>query len=112
MDDKITLKLFRFDPTRDAYPYYEHHSVPFKPHMRVLDVLNHLYEQSDVEIGYRWYCGTKKCGECAMMVNGRPLLSCWEPALEQMTCEPLANFPVIRDLVVDTAPYEQVILRL
>ena len=110
--DEIRLRLFRFDPTRDETPYYEEHSIPRKPRMRVLDVLNHVYESSDVDIGYRWYCGTKKCGECAMMVNGEAMLSCWEPAVAEMTCEPLANFPVIRDLVVDTAPYEQVIMSL
>ena len=32
--------------------------------------------------------------------------------VDEMTCEPLTNFPVIRDLVVDTAPYEQVIMKL
>ena len=110
--DTIKLRLFRFDPTRDETPAYEEHLIPRTPRMRVLDALNHVYEKSDVDLGYRWYCGTKKCGECALTVNGRPMLSCWEPAVDEMTCEPLTNFPVIRDLVVDTAPYEQVIMKL
>lgn len=110
--DDVKLRLFRFDPSRDEAPYYEVHSVPRRPHMRVLDVLNQVYEEGDDSLAHRWYCGTKKCGECAVTVNGQPLLSCWEPAADEMTCEPLANFPVIRDLVVDTAPYEQVIMGL
>ena len=110
--DEIKLRLFRFDPTRDELPYYEEHNVARQPHMRVLDALNQVYQENDVEVAYRWYCGTKKCGECAIMVNGKPLLSCWEPAVAEMTCEPLANFPVIRDLVVDTAAYEKIIVGL
>ena len=108
----IKLKLFRFDPWIDEHPRYESHNVPYRKHIRVLDVLNRVYEESDDSPAYRWYCGIKKCGECAVTVNGVPMLSCWEPPTEEMVCEPLANFPIIRDLVVDTAPYEQVVMGL
>ncbi len=102
----ITLRLFRYDPGSDDVPRYDTHTVPRTPHMRVLDALNHVYDKADVPIAHRWYCGTKKCGECALTVNGTPMLSCWEAAEDTMTCEPLANFPILRDLAVDTAPAE------
>jgi len=88
----VSLRLFRFDPASDAGPRYETYSVPGAPHMRVLDALNHVYDEIGVPLAYRWYCGTKKCGECAVTVNGRPMLGCWEPASPEMTVEPLTNF--------------------
>jgi succinate dehydrogenase/fumarate reductase iron-sulfur protein len=78
--------------------------------MRVLDVLNYVYDQLDVPIAYRWFCGTKKCGECAITVDGKPTLACWEEARDHMTCDPLTNFPIIRDLVVDRVGQETVVL--
>src|SRR5258708_8162180 len=45
------------------------------------------------------------CGSCGMMVNGTPKLSCsaflrdyWP---KPVTVQPLNNFPIIRDLVID-----------
>ncbi len=108
----VKLRLFRYDPSTGEAPRHETFSVPRKPYMRVLDVLNHVYDELEVGLAYRWYCGTKKCGECAVTVNGEPMLACWEPAVEEMTIEPLANFPIVRDLVVDPAPYERVIMAL
>ncbi len=109
---EITVRVFRFDPERDDAPRYEVHRVPRRPHMRVLDALNHVYEEASDSLAHRWYCGTKKCGECGLSVNGAAQLGCWEPALDDMRCEPLTNFPIVRDLVVDTAPYERLIMEL
>ena len=110
--NEITVRVFRYDPERDDAPRYEVHRMPRRPHMRVLDALNHVYEEAPDSLAHRWYCGTKKCGECALSVNGAPQLGCWEPALDDMVCEPLTNFPIIRDLVVDTAPYERLVMEL
>ncbi len=110
--DEVKLRLFRYDPSVDEVPRYEDFTVPYKPYMRVVDVLNYVYDELEIGLAHRWYCGVKRCGECAVTVNGEPLLGCWEPAVEKMTVEPLANFPIIRDLVVDAAPYEQTIMDL
>jgi succinate dehydrogenase/fumarate reductase iron-sulfur protein len=110
---EIRVRLFRYDPSADENPRYEIFSVPKRPDMRVLDALNHIYNLEETgAVAYRWYCGTKKCGECGITVNGRAMLGCWEPTTEEMTIEPLANFPIIRDLVVDTEPYEKLLIKL
>jgi fumarate reductase (CoM/CoB) subunit B len=109
----IKVRLFRYDPSTDERPRYEIFTVPRKSDMRILDALNYIYNLEERgAVAYRWYCGTKKCGECGITVNGRAMLGCWEPATAEMTLEPLANFPIIRDLVVDTEPYEKLLLRL
>lgn len=104
--DTVTAKIYRFDPTVDRAPYYETYRVPYTKWMRVLDVLIHISETLNVEYAHRWYCGVKKCGTCAVRVNGREVLSCWEPAQPDMVIEPLRHLPVVRDLIVDREPYE------
>jgi fumarate reductase iron-sulfur subunit len=49
------------------------------------------------------------CGSCGMMINGDPKLTCatflTDLAPGPVRIEPLANFPVIRDLVVDLTDF-------
>ena len=54
----------------------------------------------------RWEhsCLQKKCGACAMVINGRPRLACdarLSECGEMIRLEPLRKFPVVADLVVD-----------
>ncbi len=57
----------------------------------------------------RWEnsCLQKKCGACAMVIDGRPRLACQAKLVdflgkvEALTIEPLRKFPVVADLVVD-----------
>ena len=110
--DTIRVRLRRFDPTRDEAPYFEEFQVPWSRLMRVLDVLNHIVEDQEEDLGHRWYCGTKKCGTCAVRVNGREVLACWEPAEPVMEIEPLRHAPVLRDLAVDRTAYEETVARM
>ena len=52
------------------------------------------------------------CGTCAVRMNGREVLACWEAVEPAMTIEPLRNLPIIRDLVVDRGVYEDKVARL
>jgi succinate dehydrogenase/fumarate reductase iron-sulfur protein len=106
-DETVHLRIARFDPGDDEETYYEDFDVPVIRDMRILDALDYVYSQLSHEFAFRWYCGTKRCGQCAVMVNGRPQLACWEPVQEEMTVEPLRHFPVIRDLVVDFSENEE-----
>ena len=54
----------------------------------------------------RWECSCmqKKCGACAMLIDGRPRLACDEKLAdhgERIRLEPLKKFPPVADLVVD-----------
>jgi fumarate reductase (CoM/CoB) subunit B len=81
--------------------------VPYQKWMRVLDALNWIAENDAPDLAYRWLCGSKMCGTCAVRMNGREVLACWEAVEPDMTIEPLRNMPVIRDLVVDRAPLDR-----
>lgn len=74
-------------------------------------------EGREVELPIRWECSClqKKCGACAMVINGRPRLACDTELREfgkkrkgnsgdqmgEIRLEPLHKFPVVADLIVD-----------
>ena len=105
MPDEITITVSRFDPDKDSAPRRQSYRIPFKKDMVVLDALNYIKANVDGSISYRWSCRMGICGSCGMMVNGYPKLTCsaflrdYHP--RPVVIEPLANFPVIRDLVID-----------
>src|SRR5581483_7263402 len=86
--------------------------VPYRKWMRVLDALNWIAENAATDLAFRWFCGSKMCGTCALRMNGREVLACWEAVEPVMVIEPLRNLPVVRDLVVDRAPYERKVAQL
>ena len=56
------------------------------------------------KIAYKLNCLQKKCGACAMLINGKPALACGVRLKEcgtKIRLEPLKKFPVVEDLIVD-----------
>ena len=80
------------------------YQVPFHQDWVVLDALNYIKDQVDGTLTYRWSCRMGVCGSCGMMVNGDPKLTCaafLKDYSGPIRVEPLTNFPVIRDLVIN-----------
>jgi fumarate reductase (CoM/CoB) subunit B len=109
--DTLNIKLIRRDATESSV-YIEEFAVPYQKWMRVLDALNWISENEAPDLAYRWFCGSKMCGTCAVRMNGREVLACWEAVEPVMTIEPLRNLPVVRDLIVDRSPYEKKVASL
>lgn len=75
-----------------------------------LTTLNEQFPLTDIDgnsaVPIRWECNClqRKCGACAMIINGRPRLAC-DARLSEfkgiIRLEPLKKFPVVQDLVVD-----------
>ncbi len=100
----VTAKIFRYNPKADLYPRYQTYEVPIEERMMVLHVLKEIYENQDRTIAFRYFsCGHKFCNSCMMMINGQAKHACMAvvTAGDKITLEPLAGFPIIRDLVVD-----------
>jgi fumarate reductase iron-sulfur subunit len=116
MADSITLKVSRFRPDTDAGPHWQEYDVPLRKEWTVLDGLNHVKNEVDTTLSFRWSCRMGICGSCGMNVDGEPKLTCgtflsdYEPG--PITIEPLANFPVIRDLVVDLTDFMEKLPRV
>ena len=105
-DKRVTIQATRYDPEKDSAPHLQSYEIPFSDDsMVVLDALNYIKANVDGSLSYRWSCRMGICGSCGMMVNGTPKLTCnaflrdyWP---RPIIVEPLNNFPVIRDLVID-----------
>jgi fumarate reductase (CoM/CoB) subunit B len=108
--DTVAVRVLRFAP--EAGAQLQEFKVPYQRAMRVLDALNWIAENAALDLAYRWFCGSKMCGTCAVRMNGREVLACWEAVEPEMTIEPLRNLPVLRDLVVDRAPFERKVAEL
>src|SRR5262245_27744690 len=101
----IDLEVFRYHPEKDNEGRFQTYTVPFRADWVVLDALNYIKDTMDGTLTYRWSCRMGVCGSCGMMVNGEPKLTCaaflkhYYP--NKIRVEPLANFPVLRDCVVN-----------
>jgi fumarate reductase iron-sulfur subunit len=98
----IRLEILRYNPEQDAEPRWQAYSVPCEEEWVVLDALNHVKDHLDTTLSYRWSCHMAVCGSCGMMINGEPMLACkafLRDCPDQIRVEPLANFPIERDLV-------------
>jgi succinate dehydrogenase/fumarate reductase iron-sulfur protein len=111
-NESITIELYRWDPSEGSEARFEQFKVPKVRGMRIMDALEHIYSSQSETFAYRWFCGTKRCGMCAVSVNGKPRLAFWEPAEARMRIEPLAHFPIVRDLVVDFEANERALTAL
>src|SRR6266702_1915133 len=75
-EETIRLEVTRYRPGHDNEPRIESFAVPYEKDWVVLDALNHIKDQMDGSLTYRWSCRMGVCGSCGMMVNGVPRLTC------------------------------------
>ena len=85
---------------------YEAFEVPRRPSQTVLDVVTHIQRHLDRTLSYRFACRVGMCGSCAMTVNGAARWTCRThvdkvAADGRLRIGPLANLPVVKDLVAD-----------
>jgi succinate dehydrogenase / fumarate reductase iron-sulfur subunit len=78
--------------------------VPVRSGTTVLEALRWIQRHLDATLALRHSCLHASCGTCGVQVNGREALGCVTPVDDlgaTITVEPLANIPVLTDLVVD-----------
>jgi fumarate reductase iron-sulfur subunit len=86
--------------------HYQTFEVPRLESQTVLDVVTYIQRVLDPTLAYRYACRVGMCGSCAMSVNGRARWTCRTHVSrvaegDRVEIAPLANLPVIRDLVTD-----------
>ena len=100
----LEFEILRYNPDQDDAPYYQTYEVPCQEEWVILDAINYIKDNLDRSLSYRWSCHMAVCGSCGLMVNGEATLSCHAFVREmpdKIRIEPLSNFPVARDLIVD-----------
>jgi fumarate reductase iron-sulfur subunit len=102
-----TLRVFRWSEGGDDR--FDEFEVTAGPETTVLDALVDAQRTRDATLAFRYACRVGMCGSCAMVVNGRERWACRTrlAALDAstVTVRPLYHLPLIRDLVVDMAPF-------
>jgi len=103
----MVLKVFRWSPGfRERVQRFW---VPAREGMTVLDALVDAQRRLDPTIAFRYACRVGMCGSCAMVINGRERWACRTRLASlrpgPVSVRPLYHFPLLRDLVVDMAPF-------
>ena len=110
---EVKLKIKRFDPDSiKPVNRYEEFSLEMDQSATVLDGLIKIREGIDGSLALRCSCRSAICGSCAMRINGQAQLACNTKISDisangdvPILIEPVNNMPVVKDLIVDTAPF-------
>src|SRR5229473_1313032 len=109
MPSTVALTVTRYRPEEESAPTFQTYEVPFRKDWVILDALNHVKDNLDGSLSFRWSCRMGVCGSCGMKVNGTPKLTCATFLSDYLPgpirVEPLDYFPVVRDLVVDITDF-------
>ncbi|MEK4758390.1 succinate dehydrogenase iron-sulfur subunit [Macrococcus sp. FSL W8-0367] len=111
MAEKSIKLIIKRQKDANSVPYDETFVIPYRPNMNVIAALmeiqrNPINDKGEKTTPVTWdmNCLEEVCGACSMVINGKARQSCSAiiDTLEQpIRLEPMATFPVIRDLQVD-----------
>ena len=108
---RVPLEVYRYSPGADAAPSFRRYELDLAPHTPVLSALLQIRAEADPTLSLRYSCRSAICGSCAMRINAKSRLACETPVGPEVerhgriVVEPMANQPVVRDLVVDQSPF-------
>jgi fumarate reductase iron-sulfur subunit len=103
----VTVRAFRWAPgDRERRQDYR---VSAGADTTVLDALVDIQRARDRTLAFRYACRVGMCGSCAMVINGRERWACRTRlaalGTDVVDVRPLYHLPLLRDLVVDMAPF-------
>jgi succinate dehydrogenase / fumarate reductase iron-sulfur subunit len=107
---QVALKIWRFDSATGKRAL-EEFEVEAPEWATLLDVLDIVKDQVDGTLAYRKSCRMMICGSCGMRMDGGAVLACRTRMYELAksghvpVISAMGNLPIIRDLVVDMAPF-------
>ncbi|WP_322989855.1 succinate dehydrogenase iron-sulfur subunit [Hoeflea sp.] len=102
-----TLRIYRFAPDSDVGPHMDTFRVDLDDcGPMLLDALIWIKSKVDPTLTFRRSCREGVCGSCGMTIDGTNWTACTRAMTdlaEPATIYPLANLPVMKDLVADQA---------
>lgn len=111
---KVHFRIRRFDPEKDAKPYWADYTLDdVIPTDRVLELLHRVKWEQDGTLAFRRSCAHGVCGSDAMRINGVNMLACKVLVSNlakggdtvDIQVEPILGLPVLKDLIVDMEPF-------
>ena len=88
-------------------PHFDRFTLEVSPDEYVLDGIERIWAFHDRSLTFRHACHHATCGSCGVRINGVEKLDCIARIADvtrdggTIKVEPLRNFPVVSDLVVD-----------
>lgn len=104
----IKVTITRCNPRTEASPHRQTFEVPVGRGYSVLNALNYIYEKLDRTLGHYYSCRIGRCTGCDAVINGQVKYTCSTIADGDLTIEPLPDYVLIKDLVVDKARTRQI----
>ncbi|HWG58719.1 MAG TPA: succinate dehydrogenase iron-sulfur subunit [Candidatus Acidoferrales bacterium] len=111
MPDSTFIVRIKRQPRPDEPARWEEFELRYRRHMNVITCLRDIAEQphtrdgcESTPVSYEANCLEEVCGACAMLINGQPRQACSalvDDLEKPIRLEPLAKFPLVRDLQVD-----------
>jgi fumarate reductase iron-sulfur subunit len=106
MPDTLAVRVWR----GGADGTFVRYDVPRLDSQTVLDVVTYIQRKLEPALAYRFACRVGMCGSCAMTVNGVARWTCRTHVSKvagdgRLEIAPLANLPIVRDLVTDMRPF-------
>lgn len=109
MSRTLTFHVFRYNPQDPASsPHMDTYTLTEADSMTLFLALNQIREEQDPSLQFDFCCRAGVCGNCAMVINGRPGLACHTKTKDlpdEVTLHPLPFFKLIGDLSVDTGTW-------
>lgn len=110
------FKILRYDPEADDHPYFQDFVYAAEEEKSVLEALMDIRNEQDASLAFRYSCREAICGSCGMVINGRFDLACradfFSLKSSFIVIEPLPNFEIQKDLVVNMDPFWEALLKI
>lgn len=95
--------------SEDGRQWTQEFELALPPQSTVLDLLFEIQLRIDETLSFRYSCRNWMCGSCGMLIDGRERLACRTRLIDleadTIRIAPLRNLPVVKDLIVDLAPF-------
>ena len=108
---EVTLQIFRYKPGEP--PHYDTFTVQVADTAHVIDAIDAVWAMHDRSLTFRRACHHSSCGSCALRIDGVEKLPCITRVIDvwdghtPLRLDPLRNFPIVSDLVVDVSGFFQ-----
>jgi succinate dehydrogenase / fumarate reductase iron-sulfur subunit len=108
---KVSVRVFRYK--EGGSPHYDIFTIEIADTAHVIDAIDIIWAKHDHSLTFRRACHHSSCGSCGLRINGIEKLPCitkitdvWDGA-QPIQLDPLRNFPIISDLVIDVSSFFQ-----
>jgi succinate dehydrogenase / fumarate reductase iron-sulfur subunit len=81
VEKTIEFTISRYNPEQKR-KYMSTFKVPIKRGTTVLDALLYIKDNLDESLTFRQSCRMGICGDCAVNVDGKPMLACYTQVLD------------------------------